>query len=68
MKSKRERLKQAKKHLRELEAEIQRIVDSNPRLSQRQVDSNPRLKRLFARADNAERVIDQLESETRKHR
>jgi hypothetical protein len=66
MKSDRARLKQAKKHLRELEAEIQRIVDRHPRLSQRQVEGDPKLRRLFTRADNAERIVHQLESKIRK--
>jgi hypothetical protein len=52
--------------LRELEAEIQRIVDRHPRLSQRQVEGDPKLRRLFTRADNAERIVHQLESKTRK--
>jgi hypothetical protein len=68
MKPDRSRLTQAKKHLRQLEDQIQRFADQHPELTQRQVDNDPRLKRLFQMADNAERVVQQLEVKTRKRR
>ena len=63
MPSEPKRLLQARKHLRELEDEIQRFVDNHPDMSQRQMDNHPKFKRLLLRADNAERVVNRLEGQ-----
>lgn len=62
------RLAAAKQRARELEQEIQGFIDSHPKLSVRQLEQDSRFKRLLTLADNADRVVSQLESKKRKRR
>jgi chromosome segregation ATPase len=62
----RERLKGAKRRVKELEGEIQRFIDDHSKMDRRLLENHPTIRRLARLADNAERVVKQLELQLEK--
>ncbi|HEX2614684.1 MAG TPA: hypothetical protein VHL10_04265 [Nitrososphaera sp.] len=63
------RLQEARQHVKKLETDLQRYVDSFPRsASDDEILNAQRTKRLFKQIEAAERVVKQLERLEYRHR